>query len=107
MGERAAGAQQWRADRRLHLVLADRPDGLGYGYAGGKRTRPPRRALRPRPEDPAGRRILQGADPELARRAARAKRLPDGPGGHAGRIRGAGSAPPARTGPSAAAARAL
>jgi hypothetical protein len=30
MGERAAGAQQRRAARRLHLVFADRPGRLGH-----------------------------------------------------------------------------
>ena len=37
MGERAARSQSRRADRRLHLVLADRPDGLGHRLARGER----------------------------------------------------------------------
>ena len=53
MGQRAARPQRRRADRRLHLVFAHRPGGLGYGPARGERPRQPARPLRPRPQHPA------------------------------------------------------
>ena len=45
MGQRAARAEQRRAHRRLHLVLADRPGGLGHGAARAQQPRQPARPL--------------------------------------------------------------
>ena len=77
MGQRASRPQYRRADRRLHLVLAHRPDGLGRGPAGGEQPRHARRAstISTATSVPSGRCYKQLIQ-RLVRRAAGPERVP-------------------------------